>query len=220
MPKPQMIGCSNCGRQLLATFRACPRCGATLNGQVPRPREAPGNLPGATRTGPVLVLPVRSVVIMSAAAAVFLIIGGSALRFIVPRNGPQLEAPGSTALSGALTVKADRDGQYHLVVTVNGIKARFLVDTGASDVTLNQQLAKGLGFNLSKLDYDQTYTTANGITRGAPVVLREMAVGSLRVHDHPASVNQGDLDEPLLGMQFLKRLGSIEIKNGHMTLRW
>jgi predicted aspartyl protease len=36
--------------------------------------------------------------------------------------------------------------------------------------------------------------------------------------DISAAVDEGELSQPLLGMSFLKRVGSIEIKDGTLTL--
>jgi predicted aspartyl protease len=45
-------------------------------------------------------------------------------------------------------------------------------------------------------------------------------VGSFTVTDVPALVNGDELKEPLLGMTWLGRFKSIEIKNGVMTLHY
>ena len=79
--------------------------------------------------------------------------------------------------------------------------------------------ARRLGFDPDALAYTQVYSTANGTVRGAPVILREVAVGPIRVRDVAASVNDAPMAGSLLGMSFLGRLSAYEVSNGSLTLR-
>jgi len=117
----------------------------------------------------------------------------------------------------AFAVSADR--QYWVDATVDGKPLHFLIDTGASGVVLNRRDAERLGFAASDLAFTQTFSTANGQTRGAPVLLRELRIGPIAMQDVPASVNEGDLDQSLLGMHFLERLAEVTIRDGVLTIR-
>jgi aspartyl protease family protein len=131
---------------------------------------------------------------------------------LVPSQGRTIDAR-----TIAFPVSADR--QYWIDATVDGKPVRFVVDTGASGVVLNQRDAARLGFTASDLAFTQTFSTANGRTRGAPVRLADLRIGPIAMTDVPASVNEGDLDQSLLGMRFLEKLAEVTIRNGVMTLR-
>lgn len=88
-------------------------------------------------------------------------------------------------------VEAGPGGHFVIEVAVNGTPVTFLVDTGASDVVLTMDDARRLGLRPRTLRYSQRFQTANGEVRGAPVTLREVRLGQLRLFDLPASVNQG-----------------------------
>jgi aspartyl protease family protein len=111
-------------------------------------------------------------------------------------------------------------GHFLVEAVVNGVPIEFMVDTGASHVVLRQQDARRLGFTPANLDFSQRFQSANGIVRAAPVELRELRIGQLRLFDLEASVNGGPLPISLLGMSFLRRLSSYEVARGRLILRW
>lgn len=111
-------------------------------------------------------------------------------------------------------------GHYFLTARVNGVDMTFLVDTGATDVALGAEHAKKLRLQLQDKDYTKRYRTANGIVRGAPVALRQVQAGRLRLLDVEASVLEGPLDMPLLGMSFLNRLKGYEVRGDQLVLRF
>ena len=129
--------------------------------------------------------------------------------------------PGYAANTGeaSVTVRAGPNGHYRVQAVVDGARLTFLVDTGASDVVLSLTDARKLGFNPDTLAYTLLYATANGMVRGAPVILGEIAIGGIRVTNVAASVNQAPMAGSLLGMSFLGRLSAYEVRNGSLTLR-
>ncbi len=119
-----------------------------------------------------------------------------------------------------LTLRVGTDGHYRLEAEVDGVPIRFMVDTGASDVVLSPADARRLGFDPGSLRFNKVYETSNGTVRGAPVRLGEMRVGSLRLTDMPASVNEADMSGSLLGMRFLGQFTSFEFRDDALILRW
>ena len=73
-----------------------------------------------------------------------------------------------TVTDGVVSFRESRGGHFVVDAEVDGIAVQFLVDTGASDVTLTPRDAKRLGFDLDRLSYDRTYRTANGTVKGRP----------------------------------------------------
>lgn len=139
---------------------------------------------------------------------------------IMPRlMGELVPQRGIAEADGSVNFRAGRDGHFHVEAHVNGSRLRFLVDTGASLVVLSPADARRLGFDLDRLAFTQLTETANGLGRGAPVMLRDVVVGGLRVADVAASVNQAEMSESLLGMSFLRRIGGFEVDGDRLTLR-
>jgi aspartyl protease family protein len=114
-----------------------------------------------------------------------------------------------------LVYRADRRGHFTLTATINGAPTRLVVDTGASLVALTLDDARAAGIGRSELAFNQLTQTANF----APVMLREVRIGQLSIENVPAAVIE-NLDQSLLGMSFLKRLKSFEVREGALTISW
>ena len=104
--------------------------------------------------------------------------------------------------------------------TVNGEVLRFLVDTGASSIFLTPQDAERIGFTAPRLTFSERYDTANGEIRAAPVTLRSLRIGQLEFYDLPASVGEAPGSVSLLGMSFLKRFDSYQVRGDTLILAW
>ncbi len=110
------------------------------------------------------------------------------------------------------------DGHYYLSAKVNGVATDFVVDTGATDIVLTRDAARAAGLELDELAYVGRAQTANGEVRTAPVRLREISVGPISDSNLRAWVNEGEMDQSLLGMSYLQRYRSIEITGGKLIL--
>jgi len=129
-------------------------------------------------------------------------------------------APASPISTGErrITVRAGPRGHFHVDAQVNGQAVRFLVDTGASDIVLSPDDARRVGLDPSGLSYTRIYDTANGQVRGAPVTLRSLVIGPLRLSAVPASVNGAAMSGSVLGQTFLRALKGYSVRNGVLTL--
>lgn len=112
------------------------------------------------------------------------------------------------------------NGDFALTAHINGAAVPMVLDTGASSVVLTQEAAKAAGLPIEVLNYSVTVETANGRTRAAPVTLDRLTVGALTERGVPALVAQhGQLKSNLLGMSFLNRLESWEVRGNRLRLR-
>lgn len=131
---------------------------------------------------------------------------------LVP-SAPVSSEPGTAYLSRNLS------GHFHADGLVNGTHVRFLVDTGASDVALSAADARRIGIDLDSLRYTTAYETANGIIHAARITLDEVSIGGIRLNNVTASVSREGLGQSLLGMSYLARLSSFEIRGERLVLR-
>jgi len=133
---------------------------------------------------------------------------------------PMPAKPVAHAAANTVIFRPDRAGHFLVAAAVNGSAVRFLVDTGASYVTLTQEDAHAAGIRTSDLHFSGRAATANGEVRVAPVVLREVRLDQFTMQDVDAVVVDTPLAISLLGMTFLKRLEGYEIRDGALIVSW
>ncbi len=129
--------------------------------------------------------------------------------------------PGHVARHGQnAEVVRGHGGDFALAAHINGVKIPMVLDTGASSVVLTQEAAKAAGLPIEVLNYNVSVDTANGRTPAAPLPLDRRAVGGLLERSVPALVAQnGQLKSNLLGMSFLNRLESWEVRGDKLRMR-
>ncbi len=109
------------------------------------------------------------------------------------------------------------DGHYYASLQINGASVLFMADTGATNVVLSRDAARRIGMDPDSLLYLGEASTANGTVRTAQVTLDEVSFGPFRDTGLLASVNDGEMDGSLLGMDYLGRF-RIEITGDRMIL--
>ncbi len=121
---------------------------------------------------------------------------------------------------GEVTLRRDNDGHFRVQAEVNGTLVRFLIDTGATVVALSHHDAVKVGIEVVDLAYTQRVRTANGEAWTAPVRIGEIKLGPIVVNDVRGSVaDRGAQLGSLLGMSFLERLKSFEVRGDTLILR-
>ena len=101
-----------------------------------------------------------------------------------------------------VTLKRNRYGHYVTQGTINNHSVTLLLDTGASDISIPEKIAKKLNLKYGR---EQRYQTANGIIIGNLTMLNNVSIGNIKLRNVKASINpKMKGDEILLGMSFLK----------------
>ena len=116
------------------------------------------------------------------------------------------------------TIFINSGGMYMTFGNINGRTVRFLVDTGASAISMNTGQAKQLGIRYDKIGIPAGVSTASGFVDAYRVRLKSVSVGRITETNVEAFVIDGNHPGPiLLGMTFLGRL-SVEHSGNSMTL--
>lgn len=115
-------------------------------------------------------------------------------------------SPSSSSGRAQATLAADAQGHFMATGQINGQSVHFLVDTGASMISMNASEAKRLGVNYLKGQRGYAHT-ANGPAAVYKVRLDTVRIGDISVNDVDALVHDGNaLPLVLLGMSFLNRV--------------
>ena len=111
-----------------------------------------------------------------------------------------------SSVTQSVTLIADNQGHFVATGAINGITVRFLVDTGASLISMSSTEAKRLGINYTAGQRAMT-STANGMVQTYRVKLDEVRLGDVTLNNVDGMVHVGDsLPIVLLGMSFLNRM--------------
>lgn len=101
-------------------------------------------------------------------------------------------------------LKRNRYGHYNVNGKINGHTVEFLLDTGATNISVPAKVADRIGL---KRMYEIEFYTANGLARGFGTKISDVRVGEIALTNLKASINPNVDDEIiLLGMTFLKHI--------------
>lgn len=137
-----------------------------------------------------------------------------------PRAEQAVQPTSQTAATGqSASIRKSADGHYWAEAKVDGKAVRFLVDTGATAVSLTLDDARRLGIDTAHLDYVYDVITADGKTRAASVKLAAVSIAGAQVENVDALVIEKGLNASLLGMSYLGRLRSFEATQTALILK-
>ena len=130
-------------------------------------------------------------------------------------------APSQVTIKGEGMVEIAKSLNDHYMITayVNNKSIYFLIDTGATRVSLTQQDAQNIGIDVDSLSYNQATNTANGINYSAAIIIPEITIGNITLRNIEGSVVRDGLDTSLLGMSFLSKLSEYGVVNDVMILK-
>jgi aspartyl protease family protein len=132
--------------------------------------------------------------------------------------GAQAVSSGGSGGGGSIIhLTADARGQVLTSGSVNGAPVRFLVDTGATYVSLGATDAKRANIDATK-GTPMMMSTANGQKQGWRVKLNSVKVGDVTLHEVDGAVSDVEMPFVLLGASFLQRM-EMKQEGSTMTLK-
>jgi aspartyl protease family protein len=106
-----------------------------------------------------------------------------------------------------LILTPDAGGMYSISGSINGSHVSFVVDTGATLVSMNSNVAKKLGIDYKYTGEERFSYTASGKDKVYVVNLNKVKVGDIELRNVKGAVHEGDFPVvTLLGMSFLEKL--------------
>ena len=137
--------------------------------------------------------------------------------FLDNKHNPNAQVNTEVLAGGEVEVRLRQNSMGHYVATglINDVPVVFLVDTGATNVSVPAHLARQLGLEPGASMKSQT---ANGTVTTYQTRIAEVQLGGILMLDVRASLNPGMKgNEVLLGMSFLRHL-ELHQSNGRLTL--
>jgi aspartyl protease family protein len=134
------------------------------------------------------------------------------------QNNPNQSVQTSLLEGGVkqLVLQRNRQGHYIANGHINNQPVVFMLDTGATDVSIPANIADSLNLPEGPA---ATYQTANGPVQVQLTRIQQIALGDISLSNVRATINPGyRSDEVLLGMSFLKHLEFTQ-RGDTLTLR-
>ncbi|WP_127996201.1 retropepsin-like aspartic protease family protein [Piscinibacter defluvii] len=127
-------------------------------------------------------------------------------RQVLPLGGAQVSLGGAGGGGGGtqIVIAAGSGGHFVSDGAINGKMVRFLVDTGATSVSMSEAEARRLGIDYSRGQAGLA-RTANGTVTAHRIRLASVRVGDVTVYDVEAIVVPAPMELVLLGNSFLSR---------------
>ena len=124
----------------------------------------------------------------------------------------------SEAEKAEARIPSGAGGHYKTPGRINGHAVEFMVDTGATIVAMNVEVAQRLGINY-RAGEQIPISTAAGVITAYKVTLDRVSVGTVEVNNVEAAVSVGSFpQEILLGNSYLSRV-EMRRENGIMILQ-
>lgn len=139
-------------------------------------------------------------------------------RVTVPMGGAQVNLGGVASEGGGSRVVLTAGPGGHFVTggSINGRAVEFIVDTGASSVSMSQSEAERIGLKYREGQRGMA-STANGMVPVHRVMLTAVRLGEVQVYNVEALVVPAQMPYILLGNSFLTRF-QMKRENDVMTL--
>lgn len=119
---------------------------------------------------------------------------------------------------GEVRIPMASNGHFMAMVTINGVRARMLIDSGATVTALSPRTAAAAGLVPEPSLLPVVMQTANGATTAQATTIDELKLGNVTARDLKAVVTPALGDMDLLGMNFLSKLRSWRVEGRTLVL--
>jgi aspartyl protease family protein len=119
---------------------------------------------------------------------------------------------------GELRVKMAADGHFWVVASINGVKRRMLIDSGATVTAISQDTARAAGVKTGTNLAPVMLRTANGVAAAQTGSIDELRVGNILARNLKVVTAPGLGTLDVLGMNFLSKLQSWRVEGGILVL--
>ena len=131
---------------------------------------------------------------------------------------PSLGLPEQRVEGNETVIPLAADGHYWLEARINGVPARFLVDTGATLTAVSGETAKRAGLEPRSGGVPVMISTANGTVSADLTTLDTLAFGNIEASGLDAVIAPNLGRTNVIGMNFLSRLEGWRVEKGDLIL--
>lgn len=152
------------------------------------------------------------------ALVIFLLMQQAPYQPTLARFVDQLGLDRQQVVGKEVRIRMAPDGHFWADVTINGVKRRMLIDSGATVTALSEKTAKEASVGSGGTLVPVVLRTANGMAPARAGTVEELRVGPITAHDLKVVVSPGLGHLDVLGMNFLSQLQSWRVEGRTLIL--
>ncbi len=127
-----------------------------------------------------------------------------------PKSPQNIKQPSEVIGVGKLDLLQTREGHYFSSGTVNVSQVVFMIDTGATTVSISSRIASRAGIRKC---FSHTVSTANGNVNACTATVSEVTFGKFRLTNVDVTIMPNMPGDALLGMNVLRNFHIEQINN-------
>ena len=131
---------------------------------------------------------------------------------------PQLGLPDQSVAGGETRVPLAPDGHYWVRARINGQRASFLIDTGATISAVSPAVARAAGLEPRRGGIPVQIKTANGTVAAQIASADRIAFGNIAAEGIDVVIAPGLGETNIIGMNLLSRLAGWRVEKGVLIL--
>ncbi|HYE27124.1 MAG TPA: TIGR02281 family clan AA aspartic protease [Allosphingosinicella sp.] len=115
-------------------------------------------------------------------------------------------------------IRMARDGHFWADATINGVRRRMLIDSGATVTAVSERTASAAGVEGNDAPVPVVLQTANGMAPARAASVEELRLGTIVARDLKVVVSPAFGDMEVIGMNFLSKLASWRVEGRTLIL--
>jgi aspartyl protease family protein len=153
-----------------------------------------------------------------AALAIFLLVQQAPYQPELGRLAGGLGLDAQQVSGGEVRIRMAADGHFWADATINGVRRRMLIDSGATVTAISEKTAAAAGVEGSAAPVPVVLRTANGMAPARAASVEELRLGNILARDLKVVVSPAFGDMEVIGMNLLSKLASWRVEGRTLIL--
>ncbi len=153
-----------------------------------------------------------------AAFAIFLLMQQAPYQPQLARLTDRLGLDGQQVVGEEVRIRMSSDGHFWANATINGVKRRMLIDSGATVTALSEATAKAASLRADVAPVPVVMRTANGLAPARTGNVEELRLGNIVARDLKVVISPAFGEMNVIGMNLLSKLASWRVEGRTLIL--
>jgi aspartyl protease family protein len=152
------------------------------------------------------------------ALALFVLVRQAPYRPQLGRVAERLGLDPQEVSGGEVRIRMAADGHFWADATINGVRRRMLIDSGATVTAISEATAAAAAVKSASMPVPVVLQTANGMVPAKAGSVGELRLGNIVARDLKVVVSPAFGDMEVIGMNFLSKLASWRVEGRTLIL--